>query len=225
MVNAKQAEMHMHSSVLRNLAGLQWEPIKHPHDYREQLKRRVDEATLGVSGTVISDRTSGSIRVAIAGEAKYARLAPTAKAVHNGDTVKLQKQGGQWVITENLTWREPPKVGAAPPSGNIPAAATSSGSTSFSPRAVNSIQYLSSYPGSVTGWGDILAGRWNSDLMNFVGSVNSAISSLRSRVDSMQNTVNTNAGRLNTTRDIATGTRDATTGLRDGALQDGVVQP
>lgn len=204
--------------VTRTLDTLHVERINTPHTTPTTTQHA------GVSGTIISDRTSGTIRVAIAGEAKTARLAPTAKAVHNGDTVKVQKQGGQWVIVENLTWHEPPTVGPPPPSTTPPSATTTSGTTSYTSTNPRSLPYASN-SSSWTSWGDSVTLAWNNDMANFASRVNSAINSLRSRLDSMQGTVNTNATRLNQTRDVATGTRNSVGGLRDGALQDGVVKP
>src|SRR5699024_6872221 len=76
-------------------------------------------------GQVLTEPSSaGRCRVSIGGESKVAYLSPTAKAVGVGDAVNVAKGHGRWVVTENLTWHEPPPAGP-PPSTSTPAPAQS----------------------------------------------------------------------------------------------------
>lgn len=214
------------SDLPRNLGDLVTAPVSaDPPEFYERAAREARAAgSDGFHGTVISTPSGGQVRVAISGEAKTAGIAPTAKAIQNGDRVKLIKTGGKWIVYDSLTWHEPPKVGPPPPTTTPAPASTASGSTSYSPTSIRYLPYASN-SSSWTSWGDEVVNAWHNDLINFASRVNSAINSLRSRLDSIQGTVNTNATRLNQTRDVATGTRDSIGGLREGALQDGVVKP
>lgn len=173
--------------------------------------------------TIAGTPSGGGVRVILQGGYVWAKLNPTAKAVHEGDRAIAQKHGGTWVISEVETWKEPPTVGPPPPSTTPLNAQTATGSTSFTPRSARAADYASSYS-SWTSWGDHMVGRYNNDAVNAINLLNNAVSSILTRLNSLQTALNANASRTNEVRDVATGVRSSITGLRDGALQDRMVQ-
>ena len=172
-------------------------------------------------GLVLSaPNNAGRVKVAIGGESKTAHLAPTAKAVNNGDTVIVYKFGGKWMVQENQTWHEPPKAGPAP--------STSTPQTAQTVSTIGVDQYnMKSLPapsGSSNNQLFAHAERTSDRYFTMRAQVLELVSAMRAIESAYRSVINNNAGRQNQTRDLATSVRDTVGPLREGAIQDRVIR-
>jgi len=172
-------------------------------------------------GQVLTEPSSaGRCRVSIGGESKVAYLSPTAKAVGVGDAVNVAKGHGRWVVTENLTWHEPPPAGP-PPSTSTPAPAQSATYPGISRRVISSLPQPS---GSSNNQLYAHAQRTSDRFGDMRLQMNSLVDDLRDILPQLYSLLSNNANRQNQVRDVATSTRDSMSGIRQGALQDRIVR-
>ena len=167
-------------------------------------------------GSVLTEPNSaGRCRVSIGGESKVAYLSPTAKAVGVGDTVNVTKGHGRWVITENLTWHQPPPAGPAP--------STSTPGSAQKP-STYTLRTVDDDLRGATSTSTSALQAWTYTCASDVRAHGDAINRLNSQMAAIRSAVTNNATRQNQVRDVATSTRDSMSGIRQGALQDRIVR-